>query len=179
VGRVLRTLEPELVARAPEDVVAPALGVEHPEMLRRLGASSYVCVPLLARQRAIGAITLVRSEPPDYHSSDLGLVEELARRAALAIDNARLYAAAKAAGRAHEELIASVSTDIRPTITAILLAAGRAVESGGESSPEMGVIRSEAARALERIDALLGAAPAAAPHGTTDPIRAREDAVET
>jgi len=60
--------------------------------LQELGLKSYVVVPLVARGRTLGAITLVSAESGRrYGTDELALAEELARRAALAVDNARLY----------------------------------------------------------------------------------------
>jgi serine phosphatase RsbU (regulator of sigma subunit) len=57
-----------------------------------LGLKSYIIVPLVARGRTLGTITLVSAESGRrYGSAELELAEELARRAALAVDNARLY----------------------------------------------------------------------------------------
>jgi GAF domain-containing protein len=61
-------------------------------MMRELGLRSYIVVPMVARARMHGAITLVSAESGRrYGETDLGLAEELARRAALAVDNAKLY----------------------------------------------------------------------------------------
>ncbi len=69
-----------------------ALEGEHLEIILRLGSRSLMCVPLVARGRPIGAITLVSSQPERrYDEEDLLLVEDLAYRCALAADNARLY----------------------------------------------------------------------------------------
>ena len=65
---------------------------EHREILRRLNFKSYMVVPLIARGRLFGAMTFATSaEDRRYGQDDLSLAEELARRAALALDNARLY----------------------------------------------------------------------------------------
>src|SRR5207302_7891830 len=78
------------------------------EILRALGLRSAICVPLIARGRALGALTLVREAPRRrYQRLDLTLAEELARRAALAVDNAQLYREAERRGdaaRALEEI---------------------------------------------------------------------------
>src|SRR5215204_1685087 len=64
--------------------------------MRRMSFTSAMIVPLVARGRALGAITLVSAESGRrYERVDLELAEELARRAALAVDNARLYDAAQ------------------------------------------------------------------------------------
>ena len=69
-----------------------ALEGEHLEIMLRLGPRSLMCVPLVARGRTLGAITLVSSNPDRrYDEDDLLLVEDLAYRCALAADNARLY----------------------------------------------------------------------------------------
>lgn len=70
---------------------------EHLELLRTLGFHSYMCVPIAARGRILGAITFVRGEAGrPYDGSDLALAKDLAHRAAMAIDTARLYNGARA-----------------------------------------------------------------------------------
>jgi PAS domain S-box-containing protein len=78
--------------------VAKARDAEHLALLRRLGFAAEMVLPLVARGRTLGVITLVLADDSrHYGPGDLALAEELARRAALAIDNARLYAEAQAA----------------------------------------------------------------------------------
>jgi PAS domain S-box-containing protein len=91
--QVLRTGEPDMMSEIPEGFLeAAAVDAEHREMLRELGLRSYLVVPLVARGRTLGAISLVAAESGRrYGETDLALAQELARRAALAVDNARLY----------------------------------------------------------------------------------------
>jgi PAS domain S-box-containing protein len=93
VGKVLRTNEPDLMSEIPEELLdQAAMDVEHRTIMRELGLRSYMVVPMVARGRSHGAITLVFAESGRrYEESDLRLAEELARRAALAVDNAKLY----------------------------------------------------------------------------------------
>ena len=93
VPQVLRTGQPELVPEIPESLMEEAVhDARHREILRELGLKSYMVVPLVARGRTLGAITLVSAESGRrYGTNELELAEELARRAALAVDNARLY----------------------------------------------------------------------------------------
>ena len=71
---------------------------EHLALLRRLGFVAEMILPLVARGRTLGVITLVLADDSrHYQPGDLVLAEELARRAALAIDNARLYAEVQSA----------------------------------------------------------------------------------
>ena len=116
VSRVLRTLEPELhsgLGDAPSPL-GHYLGADHPDSLRELGARSYICVPLVARGGPLGAITYVRGPgAPPYGEHDLDVARELARRSALAIDNAVLYRQTADAVRERDELIATLSRELR------------------------------------------------------------------
>jgi PAS domain S-box-containing protein len=93
VGKVLKTGEPDMMAEIPEELLDQvAMDLEHRTIMRELGLRSYMVVPMIARGRSHGAITLVSAESGRrYDETDLRLAEELARRAALAVDNAKLY----------------------------------------------------------------------------------------
>ena len=93
VARVLRTGRSTLASEVSEALLAErATGAEHLEALRRLEIRSLMSVPLIARGRTLGAVTLVSSDPERlYGEEDLSLAEGLAYRCALAVDNARLY----------------------------------------------------------------------------------------
>jgi PAS domain S-box-containing protein len=93
VYQVLRSGEPEMMAEIPEEFLeAAAVDAAHREILRELGLRSYMVVPLVARARTLGAISMIAAESGRrYGQADLALAQELARRAALAVDNARLY----------------------------------------------------------------------------------------
>jgi PAS domain S-box-containing protein len=90
---VLRTGEPELMAEIPEELVEQVARDErHRELLIGLELRSYMVVPLVTRGRTLGAISFILAESGRrYGEADLQLAEELARRAAYAVDNARLY----------------------------------------------------------------------------------------
>jgi PAS domain S-box-containing protein len=99
VMRVLRTGEAVLVETTAEpDPVAPYLDPERVRLSTRLGLRSYMVVPLTARGRTIGAMTLARAESErHYADEDLEVAEELARRVAIAVDNALLFEQAQQA----------------------------------------------------------------------------------
>jgi signal transduction histidine kinase len=106
--RILKTQQPELVAEVNDQMLATAaydprqLGI-----LRALGMTSYMVVPLKARDRLLGSITFISTNPNvRYTPKDLLFAEDLAGRAAMAMDNARLF---KEAGQCHEEAIAAVA----------------------------------------------------------------------
>lgn len=90
---VLRSGRSEFYPEIPDEMlVAAARDPEHLRLMREIGFTSAMIVPLVARERTLGAITLVSAESGRrYEEADLELAEELARRAALAVDNARLY----------------------------------------------------------------------------------------
>jgi PAS domain S-box-containing protein len=74
--------------------------------LRALGTAAALLVPLVVRDRVMGAVLLVYGEPGRrYERSDVALVEELGRRAGAAVDNARLYDEAQRAARAAEQAV--------------------------------------------------------------------------
>jgi hypothetical protein len=133
---VIRTGEPACYRKVQEEQVrAAARNEEHRTLLERVGFRSVLIVPMKVRGEAIGAITLVWSESEkDYTDSDLRLAEELARRAALEIHNARLfrklqklYGEAKEARHEAEEMnrlksafLANMSHEVRTPLTCMI-----------------------------------------------------------
>jgi PAS domain S-box-containing protein len=100
---------------------------EQRRVAEQLGPRASMLLPLVARGRTLGLLTLVSAESGRrYDARDLALGEELARRCALAIDNARLYAAAQealheaeTALRVRDDVLATVSHDLKTPLTAV------------------------------------------------------------
>jgi len=95
--RVIRPVESELVLGAATDVIDAIDDDTHRELLRDLGARSFVVVPMRAHGRLLGAITFVSDRQLESDDVDLLFAEDLGRRCAMAIDNARLYGEADSA----------------------------------------------------------------------------------
>jgi PAS domain S-box-containing protein len=93
LGLVLRTGESQLYTDIPDELlVAAALDDEHLRLLREVGMRSVLIVPLSIRERTIGALTMVSAESGrTFDSSDVEFAGQIAARAALAVESARLY----------------------------------------------------------------------------------------
>lgn len=93
IYNVFRTGQTEFYPDIPDELlVQSARDEEHLEIMRRIGICSAMLVPLKARGRILGVLTFINSECNRHHTvEDLALAEDLANRAALAVDNARLY----------------------------------------------------------------------------------------
>jgi signal transduction histidine kinase len=120
-ARVAATGRPWVDAHvSPERLVAEARDPQHLELVRTLGFGAELVVPLVARERVLGTITLVSETQGRYGDpADLQFAEALARRCALAVDNARLYRQAQDAVRARDEFLSIAAHELRTPVTAI------------------------------------------------------------
>lgn len=119
--RVLATGTPEFEAQVSgEWIKRAALSPEHAAIIQELNPHSVMVVPLLVRHQAIGALSLVSSHPHWlYDETDLALAQNLAGRAAQAIDNARLYEQAQTAIREREAFISIASHELKNPLSAL------------------------------------------------------------
>ncbi|HEY9848547.1 MAG TPA: PAS domain S-box protein [Leptolyngbyaceae cyanobacterium] len=122
VAQVLRTGESLVVEEVSESFFDGIRDeTSHYQFMCLLDPKSFLLVPLIARGRTLGAIAFTLTEPGHrYEQSDLVLAEDLASRAALAFDNARLYRQAKQANQIKDEFLAIVSHELRTPLNSIL-----------------------------------------------------------
>src|SRR5213593_3586546 len=121
-ARVAHTGRAELLPEVTEAILAKAAhDAAHLDLLRQLGLASSMCVPLIARGRTLGALSVAISRSGRrYTQVDLAFTEEVAARAALAVDNARLYHEAQETSRLKDEFLATLSHELRTPLTSVL-----------------------------------------------------------
>lgn len=104
---VLRSGRPELVSEIPDELLATVARDEgHLELFRKIGMRSVIIAPMNIRGRTIGAISFVSAETQrSFDATDLHFAMELARRAAVAVENARLYTSRTAAARTLQQTL--------------------------------------------------------------------------
>jgi PAS domain S-box-containing protein len=101
-------------------------GNADPELIpswRALGVESLLILPLFAGGETLGAITFIRTTPGGFDAERRSVAEKFTRSAAAALENARLYDAARQANQARDEVLGVVSHDLRNPISAIAMCA--------------------------------------------------------
>ena len=138
-ARVLRSGEPVLRADVTESALVEfGVDAEHVRLVRSLGTKTTIAVPLIAREQTLGVMTFGSGVPGRrYGSADLALATELARRAALSIDNSRLYRDAQRAVRERDEFLSVASHELRTPITSMTLATQALELAGPTASAEV------------------------------------------
>ena len=152
VAIALRNEQSMLYSVFPESLFADcATSPEHLERLQEFEFASAMFVPLLAQGRALGVVSLMTAESGrHYQMDDLGVAEDICRRAALAIDNAQLYRQAQEAIHLRDTVLSSVSHDLRNPLLAIRLIAETLADQASQIDSAPGQTIREG---LERINA--------------------------
>ncbi len=128
LSRVLSSGEPLVCSDFDEAEIAElARSPAELEAIRAIGIRAFLIVPLRARDRTLGTLCLAHEQPRLYRETDISLAEELGQRAAMALDNARLYveaqqarAGAEAANAAKDRFLAMLSHELRTPLSPVL-----------------------------------------------------------
>ncbi|MGQ0508380.1 MAG: ATP-binding protein [Myxococcaceae bacterium] len=122
IGQVILTGQSVLMSEVPLSSLDAIADPTRRAYVRKLGIHSFVCVPLTSRNKVLGALTLAYADSERrYGDADLALAEDLANRAASALDNALLYREAQAAVQARDSFLSVASHELNTPLTSIKL----------------------------------------------------------
>lgn len=156
-ARVLATGVSELV----EDVSARPRPIsdasEYQRVLKELGFRSAVHAPLRGRAGVLGVLSLAMSGPRHLGPEDLSLAQELARRAGLVLENARLFREVQDAVRLRDEFLTVAAHELRTPLTTLRLQLGSLLHHAGENAlaPELAVRLERSMRQVLRLGTLV------------------------
>ncbi|MCU1280777.1 MAG: Sensory box histidine kinase, partial [bacterium] len=171
-AQVLRTGQAELYESIDRDLLSHATrDPEHLRIALELQLHSGLVVPIIARGKTIGAMTLAWAESRGrYTRDDVPLMEELCRRAGMAIDNSRLYLEAQNAVRLRDEFLSIASHELRTPLTSLQLQVSGVQRSVGKAasidvqklSQRVAVIDQQVGRLTSLVNGLLDVSRASA-----------------
>lgn len=157
--------EPQLINTVDEAFLRLlAVDDSHLALLRELGPTAYLGIPLVARGKVLGLLIFVATAESGrrYTDNDVLFATEIGRRAALAVDHALLYRAAEEAGRDREKMVAVVSHDLKNPLSTIQMAVSFLLEDiVPDDEPhalerkQLNAVKREAARMYRLIHDLL------------------------
>jgi PAS domain S-box-containing protein len=136
LGLVRETGAPVVYAEVTEEMIEQAArSEEHERLLKQVGMRAALIVPMVARRRTIGALTLVSAESGrTFDQGDVEFAEQMAARAALAVDNARLFAERSQIARTLQQSLLPEALPAIPgwELATLYRAAGHGNEVGGD-----------------------------------------------
>jgi PAS domain S-box-containing protein len=130
--RVMTTGEPVLEREVTPAFIRLSFAEEgQRKVVDALGPRSLICVPLASSGAPLGALTLVTSDTSGrrFSAADLSLAADLARRAAIVVEHARLFNDAQQATRARDDVLAVVAHDLRNPLNTVTMAVSLMLES--------------------------------------------------
>ncbi len=153
LSEISRTRAPILLqSDAAARVIETSKNAFYIEGLRKMNPQAALFLPLVARGHLAGVLSLFRSDR-GFDADELTFAEDLARLAALALDNSLLLDTVRAALRSREEIVGVVSHDLRNPVAAVkMLSRAALTDSGGTSQTENILL---IAKAAEQMDALI------------------------
>ncbi|MGZ4337984.1 MAG: PAS domain S-box protein [Gaiellaceae bacterium] len=157
VREVIETRQPRIIEHVTaEQLESIAQGPEHLQLLRTVSPISVMALPLLMRGRLLGTLSFLSAAPSRaYRQSDLLVAEALADRAAVAIENARLYRVSVEATQLRDHVLGIVAHDLRNPLSAILMQATSLKRQGPEPERRSEKPREIIHRAATRMNRLI------------------------
>jgi PAS domain S-box-containing protein len=158
VFHVIRSGKIEYVPHVSSELLEKAAtNAEHLHYLRTVGLSSYICLPLKAHGRTLGAISIIMTAESNryFTEDDLNFATLLADRAALAIDNALLYQRAQEAIQARDEFISICSHELKTPLTSMKLQfqmAEKQIRKGSPAALSKEVVEKRVTTANRQLD---------------------------
>jgi PAS domain S-box-containing protein len=157
-ARAIRTGEAIVTAEAdPAWLAAHTEDEEYRRLVAEIGLRSALAVPLAARGRTLGALSFGSATPARFGPAEVGVAWELASRAALAVDNARLYAEAQAAIAARDRFLSIAAHELRTPVAVVKAFAEllvRELERGTQSPERIAHLIRRVIGGAERLDRL-------------------------
>src|SRR3569623_1590854 len=119
---ILRSGRAELVGEITEAMLEQSIhDAEYLAAIRQLGLRSYIGAPLNAHGKTLGVVTFIGAESGRiYGQEDLSLAEDLARRAAIAVENANLYRALQQSDQAKDVFLATLAHELRNPLAPVM-----------------------------------------------------------
>lgn len=154
---VIRTGRSELSAEISDTMLQEAAhDDEHLRVLRDLKLRSYMCVPLSTNQTTLGVITFVSGESGRiYGADDLAMAEDLAHRAAIAIENSRLYQQVREADRRKDEFLAMLAHELRNPLAPIRSGLEILAMNPGQEHDTIDLMKEQVEHMVRLVDDLL------------------------
>jgi PAS domain S-box-containing protein len=143
-----------LQAHAAERLLETSANPAYLRAMKAMNPHSALFLPLVAREQLIGALTLFRSKG-SFDGDDLGFAEDLARLAALALDNARLHDTVRTSLRARDEMVGVVSHDLRNPVAAVKMLSNTMLRAPEQDAASMRESIQLIAQAADQMDSLI------------------------
>jgi PAS domain S-box-containing protein len=157
IWNIVRTGQPEFVREITEKMLRESIrDADHLEMVRQLGLRSYIGVPIEARGQVLGTIVFLYSETDRrYTEGDLAVAEDLAHRAAVAIENARLYQAVRNADQRKDEFLAMLAHELRNPLAPIRTGLELLALEDSQQRDTIGLMQEQVGHLVRLVDDLL------------------------
>jgi PAS domain S-box-containing protein len=150
--RVMRTRTASFIREVTDDIIVESARGDEERLarIRSLGVISYLCIPMITHDRVLGAMTIANAESGRrFSDDDVRVAQDIAVRAALAVETAQSYQQLQSANRVKDEFLATLSHELRTPLNAVLGYA-RMLQSGA-------IAHEKVPQALEVIDRNAGA----------------------